>query len=81
MQRGEKVTVRMPKNTELYGLPNLIVRAAHKRKFTASQLIQALHKNPPLWRAGDVGDLVSQLIDEGKIRPANSFLGKGALTC
>lgn len=55
--------------------------AAHKREFTTSQLIQELCKNFPLWRAGDIGSLVSQLIDERKIRPANSFFWKGALTC
>ena len=53
--------------------------AANKRKFTAPELIRILHENLPLWRAGDISSLVSQLIDEGKIRPANTFLWKGAL--
>ena len=55
--------------------------AANKRKFTAPQLIQVLHKSLPLWRAGDIGSLVSQLIQERKIRFAGTFFWKGALTC
>ncbi len=55
--------------------------AANKRKFTAPQLIRLLHGNLPLWRAGDIGNLVSQLIGERKIRPANALFWKGALTC
>ena len=55
--------------------------AANKRKFTAPQLIRLLHGNLPLWRAGDIGNLVSQLIGERKIRPANAFFWKGALIC
>ena len=55
--------------------------AANKRKFTESQLIRLLHENLPLWRAGDISSLVSQLIQERKIRPANALFWKGALTC
>ena len=53
---------------------------ANKRKFTAPQLIRLLHENLPLWRAGDISSLISQLIHEQKIRPANAFFWKGALT-
>ena len=53
--------------------------AANKRKFTAPQLIRILHENLPLWRAGDISSLVSQLIQERKIRPANALFWKGAL--
>ena len=54
--------------------------AAHKRRYTASQLVQLLHTNVPFWRAGDISSLISQLINENKIRPANAFFWKGALT-
>ena len=55
--------------------------AANKRKFTAPELIRILHENLPLWRAGDISSLVSQLIDEGSIYRSNTFFWKGALTC
>jgi len=55
--------------------------ATHKRCYTASQLIKLLYGNLPLWRAGDLASLIAQLIDEKKIRPANVFFRKGALTC
>lgn len=53
---------------------------ANKRKFTVPQLIRILHENLPFWRAGDISSLISQLIHEQKIRPANAFFWKGALT-
>ena len=55
--------------------------AAHKRQYTAVQLIRLLRENLPLWRAGDIAGLITQLVSEGKIRPASRFFGKGALTC
>lgn len=54
---------------------------ANNRKFTAPQLIRLLYENLPLWRAGDISSLVSQLIQERKIRPAKAFFWKGALIC
>ena len=53
---------------------------ANKRKFTVPQLIRILHENLPFWRAGDISSLISQLIHEQKIRPANAFFWKGSLT-
>ena len=55
--------------------------STHKRQYTVPQLIQLLYKNLPFWRAGDLANLISQLIDEKKILRAKSFLWKGALTC
>ena len=49
-------------------------------EFTVPQLIRILHENLPFWRAGDISSLISQLIHEQKIRPANAFFWKGALT-
>jgi len=54
---------------------------ANNRKFTVPQLIRLLYENLPLWRAGDISSLVSQLIQERKIRPAKAFFWKGALIC
>jgi len=53
----------------------------HKRQYTGMQLIQVLLPYMPLWRAGDLSKLITQLLAEHKIRPAQTLLWKGALTC
>ena len=55
--------------------------ARHKRQYTASALVSFLHSRLPFWRAGDLANLISQLLAEQKIRPANALFWKGALTC
>lgn len=61
---------------------NALIRfiSAHKRRYTASELICLFHELLPLWRAGDIANLIGQLIDEKKIRRAHRLLWKGALT-
>lgn len=55
--------------------------ASHKRQYTTFELVQFLHGRLTLWRAGDLTNLISQLMAEHKIRPANALFWKGALTC
>ena len=55
--------------------------ASHKRQYTTFELVQFLHGHLTLWRAGDLTNLINQLMAEHKIRPANALFWKGALTC
>ena len=54
--------------------------AAHKRQYTVPQLIRFLHERLPLWRAGDLANLISQLLSEKKLSRAHPVFWKGALT-